>query len=115
MKNGCENFIKTTKYKNKRTIYDGMVFDSIKEKNRYIELQLMEKSGAIEGLKRQVDFILIDKSKYGQCIKYKADFTYIENDKLIVEDVKSKATKTRVYLLKKRLLAERYGIIIKET
>lgn len=114
MKNGWKNLEKITKYKNKKTIYDGMVFDSLKEKNRYIELKLMEKAGIIKDLKRQVAFILIDKSKYGRAIKYMADFTYLENNELIIEDVKSSATKTRVYQLKKRLLAERYGYQIRE-
>lgn len=31
-----------------------------------------------------------------------------------MEDVKSKATKTRAYEIKKKLLAERYGIVIRE-
>lgn len=75
----------------------------------------MEKAKAIQDLKTQVAFPLIGKSKYGREIKYIADFTYYENGKLVVEDSKSPATRTPIYRLKKRLLAERYGLIIKET
>lgn len=102
------------KYKNKTiTTTDGK-FDSKLEYYRWCELVILEKAKKITDLKRQVKFVLIDKSKYGREISYVADFTYIEDGKLIVEDTKSTATKTRLYCLKKRLLAERYGIVIKE-
>jgi len=39
---------------------------------------------------------------------------YYEDGKMVVEDTKSPATKTPVYRLKKRLLAEQRGIVIKE-
>jgi len=83
--------------------------------NRYVELTLLEKAKAIQDLKTQVSFPLIPKSKYGREIKYVADFTYYEDGKLVVEDTKSPATKTPVYRLKKRLMAEKYNIVIKET
>lgn len=102
------------KYGNKKVIFNGIKFDSKKEQSRYMELKLLERAGVIEDLKMQVPFTLIDKSKYGRMIKYVADFTYNENGKYIVEDVKSSATKTPLYRLKKRLLAERYGIEIQE-
>lgn len=104
----------TRKYKNIKTAYNGFKFDSKKELKRYKELYLLERSGAIDGLKTQVPFVLIEKSKYGRAIKYVADFTYYEHGELVVEDVKSEPTKTPVYKLKKRLMAEKYGIEIKE-
>lgn len=73
----------------------------------------MERAGLIKKLRLQVPFVLVDKSCYEREIKYVADFVYIENDAEIVEDVKG--VKTPVYRLKKRLMAERYGIKIKET
>ena len=115
MKSLWKSSTKTTcKYKNKKTVYDGITFDSKKEAKRYNELKMMERAKAITDLKWQVPFTLIDKSKYGRKIKYLADFTYYENGLLVVEDVKSSVTKTQLYRLKKRLLAERYGIEIKE-
>ena len=89
-------------------------FDSKLEYYRWCELKLLQKAKKITDLKRQVKFVLIDKSKYGREISYMADFTYLQGDKLIVEDTKSDATKTPLYRLKKRLMAERYGIEIKE-
>lgn len=103
-----------SKYNNKTiTTADGK-FDSKLEYYRWCELVLLEKAKKIKDLKRQVKFVLIDKSKHGREISYIADFTYTQGEKLIVEDTKSTATKTRLYCLKKRLMAERYGIIIKE-
>ena len=103
------------KYHAKKTTINGITFDSKHEANRYCELLLMEKAKAIQDLKTQVSFPLIMKSKYGKEIVYKADFTYYEDGKLVVEDAKSPGTRTPLYRLKKRLVAEKYGIVIKET
>ncbi|MBR2680129.1 MAG: DUF1064 domain-containing protein [Exiguobacterium sp.] len=90
------------------------IFDSKKEADRFVELTLMEKAKAIQDLKTQVSFPLIPKSQYGWEIVYVADFTYYEDGNLVVEDVKSPVTKTPLYRLKKRLLAEKYNIKIRE-
>ena len=104
------------KYHAKRVEYDGIKFDSIKEKNRYVELKLMEKANAIQDLKLQQKFVLFPKNDYGNKVQYIADFTYIEDGKFVVEDVKSAITrKNQVYRLKKRILAEHTGHVIKET
>lgn len=105
---------KKRKYRNEKVEYDGRLFDSKWERDRYCELKLLEKSGRIKDLKCQERFILIDKSKDHRETAYVADFTYQENGKLVVEDCKSKITKTPVYKIKKKLMQERYGIIIKE-
>lgn len=102
------------KYNAKKTTVDGIVFDSIIEGNRYCELKLLQRAGQISDLKWQVPFVLFEKSEHGRKLVYKADFTYMQNGQLVVEDTKSKATKTQVYKLKKRILAEKYGIVIKE-
>ena len=47
------------KYKSHKTNANGVIFDSKKEYDRYIELTLLSRSGAIKGLKRQVKFELI--------------------------------------------------------
>ena len=108
------NWWNKPKYGNKKlTTTDGK-FDSKLEYYRWCELVILEKAGQIKALKRQVRFVLIDKSTHGREIAYVADFTYYKGNELIVEDTKSKATMTPVYKLKKRLLAERYGIKITE-
>ena len=101
------------KYHNRKTSVDGIRFDSKKEAKRYLELKILEKAGAIKDLRRQVPYVLINKSRYGRAIKYVADFVYYEDNKLVVEDVKG--VRTPVYKLKKRLMAERFGIEVKET
>lgn len=104
-----------SKYKNKKTIVDGIPFDSLKEARRYKELKLLVRGGAIKDLELQPVFKLIPTIRTEQEtlkeILYIADFKYYNcrKKRVIVEDVKSKGTKTRVYNLKKRLFILKYG------
>ncbi len=100
------------KYHNKKVEVDGYKFDSRKEARRYRELKLLEHAGVISNHQLQVPFVLFKHSEYGRVVKYIADFTYIEDGKQIVEDVKG--FRTDVYKLKKRLMAELLGIVIRE-
>ena len=119
-----------SKYKNRKVLYNGMVFDSKKEKDRYIELSLLEKAGKIKRLKRQVEYLLIP-AQFGMvtgengkrkrvCLEracnYVADFTYYENDELVVEDVKGmkKGGAYSVFVIKRKLMLEKYGIRVRE-
>lgn len=102
-----------SKYKAVKEVVDGITFASRHEARRYRQLKLMEKSKAIQDLHLQVTFPLIKKSEHGREIKYIADFVYYDNGHMVVED--AKGYKTDVYKLKKRLMAELYGIDIKET
>lgn len=112
-----------SKYKNKKTEVDGMVFDSIKEANRWLELKLLEKAGEISDLKRQVKYTLIPTQKIGgkvverECY-YLADFEYMQSGEKIVEDVKgyrdSRTAAYAKYVIKRKLMLERYGIRIRE-
>lgn len=103
-----------SKFKNKKVRTEDGVFDSKHELARWRELKLLERAGEIHSLRRQVGFVLVEKSECGRQISYIADFVYLIGLRVIVEDAKSKATMTPLYRLKKRLLAEKYGIIIKE-
>lgn len=111
-------------------------FDSQKEARRFDELMLMLKAGQINDLKLQPQFTLQEayttpEGVRVRAIRYQADFSYKVRDpqaeeeaemlgftceswSTVVEDVKSKATKTRVYEMKKKLLHERFGITITE-
>lgn len=99
-------------------------YDSKKEKQRACELKLLQKAGYISDLKEQVRFELIPAQyiiEYGKkrCIEkscyYIADFTYFENGSLIVEDVKSPITRSNpLYIIKRKLMLYRHGIIIRE-
>lgn len=96
----------TGKYHAKKTVVDGITFDSKKEANRYIVLKRQEMAGTISDLKLQVRFELLPTIKLpGETLRkkgYIADFTYRYDGKLIVEDVKG--FKTPIYSLKKHLL-----------
>ena len=101
---------KTNKYHNTKAEYNGIKFDSIKEKNRYVGLKQLEDLKIIKDLKLQVKFELQPSYQYNgktiRAINYYADFTYIQDDKLIVED--TKGFKTKEYLLKKKMLLYKY-------
>ena len=104
---------KTNKYNAIKTETDGIVFDSKKEATRYYSLMLLAKEGKIKNLQRQVRFVLQDEfvnndKQKVRPIFYIADFCYERNGKKIVEDVKSPATRTQVYIIKKKLFQFRY-------
>jgi hypothetical protein len=100
------------KYHSKKTIVDGITFDSLKESQRYLVLKMMEKSGVITDLELQPEFLLQERfvfnGKYIREIRYIADFSYTYKGKQIIEDIKSKATMTPIYLLKKKMLQFNY-------
>ena len=103
-----------SKYHSKKIKSEGLTFDSKKELQRWNELRLMERVGAIQDLQRQVKYLLIPAQyeeptrgprgglKRGKLIErecaYIADFVYQQNGKNVVE-----------------LLLYQYGIKIKET
>lgn len=88
-------------------------FDSAKEYRRWLVLRRLAELGQITGLQLQKTFPLYGRG--GTMIaKYKADFVYFVHGVRVVEDVKSKATKTRLYELKKKLMFDNYKITIKE-
>lgn len=102
-----------SKYNAKKTIIDGIKFDSRKEARRYQELMLMQKAGVIKDLALQPNFLLQEKFKYQgktqRKIEYIADFMYWDCEKscCVVEDVKG--MKTDVYKLKKKLFLKKHG------
>lgn len=124
MKTKCYENTSSSKYRNKkttRTSEDGAVlcFDSQKEARRYDYLLALERAGEIKRLRLQVDFTLQEaytdtNGKRIRAIRYKADFTYLERNKLVVEDVKSRPTRTKDYIMKKKMLKDRFGIDISE-
>ena len=132
---------KANKYHNtptERVTASGAVlrFDSQKEARRYDVLAARLQAGQIRNLRLQVEFTLQEaytdtEGRRVRSIRYKADFTYYrppENGShaaywadqtgipwvLVVEDVKSRATKTQKYAIKKKLLKERFGLDITE-
>lgn len=113
-----------TKYHSKKTVVNGIEFQSRKEANRWTELQLLERSGAIFDLCRQVKYELLPSQKdikTGKVIErpvyYIADFVYKKKlpdggVETVVED--TKGFKTDAYIIKRKEMLYRHGIKIKE-
>lgn len=102
----------------------------MKEYWRYTELKLLESTGHIKDLQRQVKYILLPAQrepdiigkrggiKKGRLIErevaYYADFVYKDADtgELIVED--TKGMRTTEYIIKRKMMLFFHGIRIKE-
>ena len=105
-----------------RLAEDGTVihFDSQKEARRYDDLILRLRAGEVQDLRLQVDFTLqeayTDENGHRvRAIRYRADFTYRDPEgRLTVEDVKSRGTRTRDYLIKRKMMKDKLGITITE-
>jgi hypothetical protein len=86
-----------------------MTFDSKKERDYYVILQMMLKNNQITDLKTQVKFELQPSFKFKEktirAINYIADFTYVKDGKLIIVD--TKGYRTEVYKLKKKMMQYR--------
>lgn len=125
--------MRRSKYGNRKTVVDGITFDSKKEANRFRELQLLERAGKITALQRQVKYVLIPTQrefsneiykkgahqghfKPGKVLEkecsYIADFAYIQDGAYVVED--TKGVRTEAYKIKRKLMLERYEIQIRE-
>lgn len=92
------------KYNNKKIFIGGKRYDSEKEFLRHRELIVLERAGAISQLRfhdKQDLLILIEKP----LLKYEPDFCYIENGKLIIEDLKGYQTKE--FKVKKKIIASK--------
>jgi protein associated with RNAse G/E len=101
-----------SKYKNEKTIVNGITFDSMKEATYYAELVMKKKAGIIAKIELQPAFVLQEgyRTKSGEKvreIKYVADFkvTYPDGKIQIVD---TKGYRTKEYKLKKKMLLFRY-------
>lgn len=104
-------------------------YASHKEAQRAHDLKVMLRAGLISDLREQVSFELIP-AQYGECGKdlkgstvkvllekschYVADFVYYDNEtgETVVED--TKGFRTRDYVIKRKLMLQKYGVRIKE-
>lgn len=106
---------KRSKYGNQKTVVDGITFDSKREAERWLYLKSLQDAGEISHLERQPKFKLWSGTRpilydNGRQATYSADFAYFSaaENKRVIEDVKSKATRTQVYLLKRALVHANY-------
>lgn len=113
---------RSSKYRNKKVVVDGMRFDSKHEHERWLTLLQMQEEGKIWGLQRQVPFQLLPSQRIGKKVverpvKYIADFTYTTqaedgSDWFVVEDAKGK--RTADYIIKRKLMLWVHGIGVQE-
>lgn len=104
---------KGSKYRNKKTLYNGEMYDSIKEARYAQDLDLLlkaTKSPKLLSWERQPPFPCIVSGK--KICVYRADFKAIYEDRVEIIDVKG--FKTSIYKLKKKLVEALYGIEIIE-
>lgn len=110
------------KYWSSKVEYQGKMFDSNRERDRFIYLKHLERNGKISQLRTQVSFQIIPptirtvpirmktKVKYEErCVEqdseYTCDFLYIESGKYVCEEFKSEQTaKLADYVLRRKLM-----------
>ena len=102
---------KKNKYGAVKTEVDGIVFDSKKEAERYIELKKMEANGEINHLERQRKYVLQEafelNGKKFRPIIYISDFEYNDSNNIHhTEDVKGKVLP--VFKLKAKLFTYKF-------
>lgn len=91
---------------------DGRRFASKREADRYMQLSLLQKAGAITDLECQPRYRL--EVRGSLIATYVADFRYRRDGATVVEDVKSPPTRTPVYRMKVKLLQALHGICVVE-
>ncbi len=113
------------KYGNHVKFVDGFRFDSKKEAARYPELKYAQAAGKIADLELQPAFVLYVsplREVPGAAVpvgQFTADFRYLDLGlhalgEIVTEDVKSEATKTTAYKLRKRIVEALYDVTIVE-
>lgn len=91
------------KYNARKTVVDGITFDSAAEARRWSELKLLERAGEISGLERQVVIPLIVNGQ--KICAVRLDFVFWEKGKRVWADAKSAHTRTLpVWRLKSKLI-----------
>lgn len=124
---------KGNKYHNKKTEYQSILFDSKRERDRYVYLKDAEDKGIISDLKLQPTFELIPKitekvikhlktkdkeeERFVQHpITYTADFSYLKDGVMVVEDVKASPKPCaidEVFKIKEKLFRWKFGFSLR--
>ena len=101
------------KYHARKTVVDGITFDSRREASRYVVMKGMEQRREIENLRLQQRYELIPKHGKNRAVFYIADFVYMQDGKEVVEDCKG--YRTDIYKMKKKIFEWKYDKEILET
>jgi len=93
-----------SKFGARKTVLDGIEFDSAGEAQRYSQLKLLERARMILSLSRQPRFILCVNGQ--EVCEYRGDFAYFENGRQVIEDFKGVLTPE--FRLKRKLFKALY-------
>lgn len=100
-----------SKYGSKKTIIDGITFDSIAESKYYIQLKWLKQAKQIKDFKLQPRFLLQEAFKKNgmtfRKIEYVADFE-IHNLDGTIEIIDVKGHETKEFLIKRKLFERLY-------
>lgn len=95
------------KYHSRKTVIDGISFDSQAEADYYCQLKLLLQAGKIDGFCRQARFIITEGRNGEKGTEYVTDFiVFLPDGKYRIIDVKG--VKTEVFKLKVKCLREKY-------
>jgi hypothetical protein len=113
----------TNKFQARSIRVDGILFDSTREANRYQELKLLVAAHEITDLEIHPGFPLQVMELHAPgppwtihtVGMFHADFRYRTRDgAIVIEDVKSKPTRTEAYQLRKKIVEAVHGVTITE-
>ena len=108
-----------SKYGNKKTQMHGILFDSKAEAARYAQLIILERTGNISKLERQVAYQIVPGVKlWGAkrarpAMRIVVDFRYVENGAIVLED--TKGMETPLSLAKRHLMKALHGLDVRTT
>lgn len=107
------------KYGNRKTVIDGLKFDSAAEARRWCDLVLLQKAGRITQLEREIPLQLVPGVKlHGEvrarpAIRLVVDFRYTENGVTVWED--TKGMETPASRMKRHMAKALHGIDVRVT
>jgi hypothetical protein len=107
------------KFGAKPVVVDGVRFDSTGEYKRWQDLQLLERAGKISNLRRQVVHELAPGVKFEGAkraqppLRMVIDFAYVREGREVLEDHKSPATITPVFVAKRHMLLHKFGLQVR--
>ena len=105
--------VSKSKYNSRKTVVDGISFDSRAEADYYCQLKILLRAGKIDGFCRQARFVITEGNKGEKGTEYVTDFVvFYPNGTYRIVDVKG--VKTEVFKLKIKCLREKYPKIKNE-
>jgi len=96
------------KYGNKKTVVDGITFDSKREAQFYCSLKQLERAGQVYEVELQKPFALTIDGKL--ICTYKADFAFFDAIQKRIRVVDIKGVVTKEFSIKRKLMKAIYGI-----